>query len=86
MLAIRLPIEIENRLNTLAQATGKTKTFYAKEAILKYLDDLEVIYLAEKQLIEIKSKTHNSEYVENRNDGEKSWFAKLNLVKMLRKI
>lgn len=67
MLAIRLPIEIENRLDALAQATGRTKTFYAREAILEYLDDLEDLYLAEKQLIEIKagrSKTYSSEEVE----------------------
>jgi RHH-type transcriptional regulator, rel operon repressor / antitoxin RelB len=71
MLAIRLPIEIEKRLNALAQATGRTKTFYAKEAILEYLDALEDLYFAEKQLIEIKagrSKIYTSEEVE-RNLG-----------------
>ena len=48
MLAIRLPEDIENRLNALAKATGRTKTFYAREAILEHLDDLEDLYLAEK--------------------------------------
>ena len=52
MLAIRLPGEIENRLEALAQATGRTKTFYAREAILNHLDDLEDLYLAEKRLID----------------------------------
>lgn len=47
MLAIRLPAEVETRLETLAQATGRTKTFYAREAILEHLDDLEDLYLAE---------------------------------------
>lgn len=46
MLAIRLPEEIENRLNTLAAMTGRTKTFYAKEAILEHLDAMEDKYLA----------------------------------------
>ena len=46
MLAIRLPKEIENRLNDLAAKTGRTKTFYAKEAILKHLDEMEDRYLA----------------------------------------
>ena len=67
MLAIRLPIEIEARLEALAQATGRTKTFYAREAILEYLDDLEDLYLAENRLIEIRagrSKTHSIEEVE----------------------
>ncbi len=53
MLAISLPNEIETRLDALAQATGRTKTFYAQEAILRYLDDLEDFYIAEKRLNEI---------------------------------
>lgn len=55
MLAIRLPGEIENRLEALAQATGRTKTFYAREAILEHLDDLEDLYLAEQRLIDIRA-------------------------------
>jgi RHH-type transcriptional regulator, rel operon repressor / antitoxin RelB len=50
MLAIRLPEEIEDRLTALSLATGRTKTYYAREAILKHLDDLEDIYLAELSL------------------------------------
>ena len=46
MLAIRLPEEIETRLAALATKTGRTKTFYAKEAILEYMDDMEDKYLA----------------------------------------
>jgi len=46
MLAIRLPKEIENRLSSLAEKTGRTKTFYAKKAILAYLDEMEDKYLA----------------------------------------
>jgi RHH-type rel operon transcriptional repressor/antitoxin RelB len=46
MLAIRLPPEIENRLDALAKKIGRTKTFYAREAILEHLDDLEDLYLA----------------------------------------
>jgi RHH-type rel operon transcriptional repressor/antitoxin RelB len=55
MLAIRLPAEIEERLDALAKATGRTKTFYAREAILEYLDDIEDIYLAEKRLEDIRA-------------------------------
>jgi RHH-type rel operon transcriptional repressor/antitoxin RelB len=55
MLAIRLPPDIERRLDALAASTGRTKTFYAREAILKYLDDLEDIYLAERTLEEIRA-------------------------------
>ena len=52
MLAIRLPVEVEKRLDALAQATGRTKTFYAREAILEHLDNLEDLYLAEQRLID----------------------------------
>jgi RHH-type rel operon transcriptional repressor/antitoxin RelB len=55
MLAIRLPAEIEDRLEALARATGRTKTFYAREAILEYIEDLEDIYLAEKRLENIRA-------------------------------
>ena len=55
MLAIRLPERIEKRLARLAKRTGRTKTYYAREAILKHLDDLEDIYLAEKRMEAIES-------------------------------
>lgn len=55
MLAIRLPDKIEKRLARLAKRTGRTKTYYAREAILKHLDDLEDIYLAEKRMEAIES-------------------------------
>jgi RHH-type rel operon transcriptional repressor/antitoxin RelB len=48
MLAIRLPASIEKRLARLAKRTGRTKTYYAREAILKHLEDLEDVYLAEQ--------------------------------------
>ncbi|GHC14649.1 type II toxin-antitoxin system RelB family antitoxin [Cerasicoccus arenae] len=46
MLAIRLDQEVESRLEQLAKRTGRTKTFYAREAILEHLEDLEDYYLA----------------------------------------
>jgi RHH-type rel operon transcriptional repressor/antitoxin RelB len=54
MLAIRLSPEIESRLEKLSQTTGRTKTFYAREAILRYLEDIEDLYLAEKRLTDIR--------------------------------
>lgn len=67
MLAIRLPADVESRLDALAKATGRTKSFYVREAILEHLDDLEDLYLAEQRLIENRagrSKTHSLEDVE----------------------
>jgi RHH-type rel operon transcriptional repressor/antitoxin RelB len=46
MLALRLPEEIEARLDRLARRTGRTKSFYAREAIARHLDDIEDGYLA----------------------------------------
>ncbi len=34
------------RLDSLAKQTGRTKTFYAREAILAHLEDLEDYYLS----------------------------------------
>jgi len=54
-ISIRLPEDIEDRLNELAARTGRSKTFYATEAILEHLDDLEDLYLAEQALIEVRA-------------------------------
>ena len=50
MLSIRLSEEIENRLAALAAKTGRTKTYYAKEAILGHIDEMEDRYLALSRL------------------------------------
>jgi RHH-type rel operon transcriptional repressor/antitoxin RelB len=55
MLAIRLPEEIEKRLDALAKQTGRTKSYYVREAILEHLDDLEDLYIAEKRLADIRA-------------------------------
>jgi RHH-type rel operon transcriptional repressor/antitoxin RelB len=55
MLAIRLDGDTEKRLNFLAAQTHRTKSFYVKQALLEYLDDLEDIYLAEKELEDIRA-------------------------------
>ena len=49
MLAVRLSAEVEKRLEELAARTGRTKTFYAREAIEAHLEDLEDFYLAEER-------------------------------------
>ena len=57
MLAIRLPQDIEKRLAVLAEQTGRTKTYYAREAILQYLDDMEDQYIALQRLENPSSTT-----------------------------
>ena len=56
MLAIRLDEDTEGRLERLAAKTGRTKTFYARAAIVAHLDDLEDFYLAEERLRDFRSE------------------------------
>ena len=55
MLAIRIPVETESQLDALAKATGRTKTFCTREAILAHLDDLEDLYLSEQSLTDVRA-------------------------------
>ena len=54
MLALRLPPDIEARLAELARRTGRTKSFYAREAILRHLDEFEDLYLAESRFEDLR--------------------------------
>ncbi|GLU32729.1 DUF6290 family protein [Trinickia caryophylli] len=54
-ISIRLPEEVESRLSQLASLTGRSKTFYIREAIVEHLDDMEDLYLAERELEEIRA-------------------------------
>jgi RHH-type transcriptional regulator, rel operon repressor / antitoxin RelB len=46
MTTIRLPSDIETRLSALATLTSRPKSFYIREAIKQYLEDMEDGYLA----------------------------------------
>jgi len=50
MLTIRLPAELEARLNILADTTKRPKSFYVREALERSLSDMEDVYLAEAAL------------------------------------
>lgn len=47
MLTIRLPEDMEARLNTLAKTTKRPKSFYVREALERSLEDIEDAYLAD---------------------------------------
>ena len=73
---LRLPDEISQRLNRLADRTGRSKTFYMQAAILKHLGDLEDLYLAEQRLIDIQAGKSQTvpleEVVEGSGDAGKN--------------
>lgn len=45
MLVVRLPKELERRLQALANQTGKSKSYYARKAIERYFRDRERHFL-----------------------------------------
>ena len=54
-VSLRLPDDLRARLDKLAKRTGRTKTYYMIEAIREQIGDLEDLYLAEKELNDIKA-------------------------------
>lgn len=49
MLALRLPESIERRLDALAKATGRSKSYYARQAIVEHIDEIELRARAEAE-------------------------------------
>ena len=47
---MRLPPDIEERLEALARKTGRTKSYYAKLAIQEFLEEQEDLLLAVSRL------------------------------------
>lgn len=66
MLALRLPEDVEARLDELARRTGRSKSYYAREAIIEHIDELEDLYMAEAEVEAIRkgAKTYRLEDVE----------------------
>jgi RHH-type rel operon transcriptional repressor/antitoxin RelB len=61
--SIRLSAKAEQRLNFLAEQTGRTKAFYLRQMIENGLDDLEDYYLAANVLERVRKreeKIHSS--------------------------
>ncbi len=54
-LNIRLDERLDRRLEALAARTGRTKTFYASEAIAGFLEDWEDYFLAKDALEEFRA-------------------------------
>jgi len=63
-ISIRLGSDIEKRLSSLAKITGRTKSYYIKEALTEKLEDLEDIYIAEKRIETSKGERWSLEDME----------------------
>jgi RHH-type rel operon transcriptional repressor/antitoxin RelB len=66
MLAVRLPKGLEDRLNSLALRTHRSKSFYVKEALEKYLEDEEehqIALEAYEDYLKSRKKTYSFEEV-----------------------
>jgi RHH-type rel operon transcriptional repressor/antitoxin RelB len=55
MLGVRIPAELNARLDTLSEETGRNKSFYVREALSEYIADMEDIYLAEKRFEDLRA-------------------------------
>ena len=55
LLSVRIEDVLGERLERLAQDTHRTKSFYVKEALMNYMDNLEDIYIAEKRLEDLRA-------------------------------
>jgi RHH-type transcriptional regulator, rel operon repressor / antitoxin RelB len=65
MLGVRLEPELEARLEKLAKKTGRSKSYYAKEAIRQFLEDRED-YLLGLAVLERKEPTISLAELERR--------------------
>lgn len=46
MLTVKLPADLEDRLNRLSEKTKRPKSFYLREALAEYLEEYEDSFLA----------------------------------------
>jgi len=44
MLSVRLPYDMQKRIDNLAKSTKRPKSFFVKEALKNYIDDMEDYY------------------------------------------
>lgn len=63
MLAVRLPKELEERLEYMAKKTGRSKSLFAREAIIENIEALEDYYLLKSALAQSDGTTVNLEEV-----------------------
>ena len=60
MLIIKLPEELESRLNEISKLTNHSKSFLVKEALSQYLENLEDFHISLKILNDPKTKYYST--------------------------
>lgn len=68
-VTVRIDDALDARLEDLARQTNRTKSFYVREALLKVIDDIEDVYLADKRMEDLRagrSRTYTVDEVEAR--------------------
>jgi len=63
-ITVRIPDEIEKRLEKLSSKTKRPKSFYIKDMLEKYLEEYEDAFLALDRLNEKNAKYYTTEEVE----------------------
>jgi RHH-type rel operon transcriptional repressor/antitoxin RelB len=56
MLTLKLPADLEDRLNQLSEKTKRPKSFYMREALVEYLEEYEDAFLALDRLNQKNAK------------------------------
>lgn len=69
-ITVRLGAEVEKRLADLAKLTGRTKTYYIRQALEEKLDDMEDLYTAEHRLEQPEGDRWSLEQLERGDDLE----------------
>jgi RHH-type transcriptional regulator, rel operon repressor / antitoxin RelB len=69
-ITVRLGDDIEQRLEALARLTGRTKTYYIREALEEKLTEMEEIYMAERRLEQPEGPRWSLDQLERGDDLE----------------
>lgn len=68
-ITVRLGESVEKRLDELAKLTGRTKTYYIRQALEEKLEEMEDLYMAE-QRVEEPQKRWSLDEIERGDDLE----------------
>jgi RHH-type rel operon transcriptional repressor/antitoxin RelB len=66
VLTLKLPTDLEDRLNQLAQKTKRPKSFYVREALAEYLEEYEDAFLALDRLSKKNARYLSAKELEKR--------------------